>query len=100
MARVKAEQESKKPYEDPSFSLDQIDSVLINTKKETEAIFNLPPPKPKADKVEEPKKDVPMEESKPSEGADEPPAMEEQPAAEEPKKDDAEMTNEEGGDPK
>lgn len=98
MARVKAEQESKKLYEDPSFSLDQIDSVLINTKKETEAIFNLPPPKPK---VEEPKKDVPMEESKPSEGADEPPAMEEQPAAEEPKKDDAEMTNEEGsGDPK
>ena len=95
MARVKAEQESKKPYEDPSFSLDQIDSVLINTKKETEAIFNLPPPKPK---VEEPKKDVPMEESKPSEGA-EAPATEQPAAAEEPKKDDAEMTNEEG-DPK
>jgi hypothetical protein len=42
---------------------------LKNTKKETEAIFNLPPPKPKEEEV---KKDVPMEESKPSEGAEAP----------------------------
>ena len=39
---------------------------MVTTKKETEAIFNLPPPKPKVE--EEVKKDVPMEESKPAEG--------------------------------
>jgi len=64
---------------------------MITTKKETEAIFNLPPPKPKVE--EEVKKDVPMEESKPAEGEGAEAPATEQPAE---KKDDAEMTNEEG----
>lgn len=90
-AGVKAEQESKPLYENPSYSVEQIDNIIQSTKKETEAIFNLPPPKPK---VEEPEKtDVPMEESKPAEV----PEGTEAPATEQPeKKDDAEMTNEEG----
>jgi len=69
---------------------------MVTTKKETEAIFNLPAPKPKEEEI---KKDVPMEESKPAEGAEgaengtETPVPATEPAE---KKDDAEMTNEEG----
>lgn len=86
---VKAEEASKPKFENPSYSCEQIENIIQSTKKETEAIFNLPPPKPK---VEE-KVDVKMEESKPTEaeGAEAPAT--EQPAE---KKDDAEMTNEEG----
>ena len=95
IAGVKAEQESKPLFENPSYSCEQIENIIQSTKKETEAIFNLPPPKPK---VAEPEKiDVPMEESKPAEGTEAPatdqmPDLSEQPE----KKDDAEMTNEEG----
>ena len=95
IAGVKAEQESKPLFENPSYSCEQIENIIQSTKKETEAIFNLPPPKPK---VAEPEKiDVPMEESKPAEGTEAPatdqmPDLTEQPE----KKDDAEMTNEEG----
>jgi len=67
---------------------------MVTTKKETEAIFNLPAPKPKEEEI---KKDVTMEESKPAEGAEgdeiPAPATTTEPVE---KKDDAEMTNEEG----
>lgn len=56
--KVKADKAAKELHQDPAFTLDQIISTLNLVKKETEGIFNLPPPAPK---VEEPvKEDVPM----------------------------------------
>lgn len=64
---------------------------MNSTKKETEAIFNLPPPKPK----EEKKEDVPMESTEGDKSATQNNTTAEGDA---PPKDqaDAEMTNEEG----
>lgn len=42
---MKKDCESKQKYEDPAYNLDQIISTLDKTKRDTEAIFNLPPPK-------------------------------------------------------
>jgi len=61
--KVKADRAAKQNHEDPSFKLDEIINILEDTKKKTDGIFNLPPPKPKEEKKEEEKKneDVPME---------------------------------------
>ena len=55
MADVKADRDSKQLYQDPAFSLDKIISDLNLLKKETDAIFNAPPPKPKEE--EKPKEE-------------------------------------------
>ena len=44
IAAVKAEKATKKLYEDPTYTLDQIIAAIEVCKRETEAIFNLPPP--------------------------------------------------------
>lgn len=53
MAGVKADQAAKKLYEDPAYTLDQIIGGIDSIKKETEAIFNLPPPPKSAEKKTE-----------------------------------------------
>lgn len=64
--KVKADRAAKQLHENPAFKLDEIINILDDTKKQTDGIFNLPPPKPKEEKKEEDKKeDVPMD------GADE-----------------------------
>ena len=50
---VKADHAAKQLYENPGFSLNQIITTLSMLKKETDSIFNAPPPAPK--KAEEPK---------------------------------------------
>ena len=51
MDGVKADRAAKQLFQDPAYNLDQIINGLNALKKETEAIFNLPPPKPKAEDV-------------------------------------------------
>ena len=51
MEGVKADRAAKELYQDPAYTCDQIINTMNGLKKETEDIFNLPPPKPK----EEPK---------------------------------------------
>lgn len=89
MAGVKADQNSKQLHDDPAYNLDGIILTLETLKKETQAIFDRPPPK-----KEEPKKDEPMKDEK-AEGEG---AKAEEPPAEEKKEGegDAEMKNEEG----
>lgn len=96
---MKAERAAKQLHEDPSFKLDDIISTLDLCRKETEAIFNLPPPI----KKEEPKQEDEtmagneeehiIAEPKKEEGPDAPPAGD-APREDAPKVD-AEMTNEE-----
>merc|ERR1712146_484563 len=63
-AKVKADKESKQLYQDPAFGIDGIGAHLKSLNAETEAIFNIPPPKPK----EEPKKDESKSPEKKEEG--------------------------------
>ena len=46
IAAVKADKAAKQLHEDPAYTLDQIIAAIETCKRETEAIFNLPPPKP------------------------------------------------------
>jgi len=89
MEGVKADKASKQPHDDPLYNLDGIINTLDTLKKETEAIFNKPPPKPV---VEEPAADANMKDEKAPEGG-------EQPAGDAPAEakvdGDAEMKNEE-----
>jgi hypothetical protein len=64
MAGVKADQESKQLYQDPSFSLDQIINTLNLLRKETEAIFNAPAPKADEQMKDESKSEKKEEEDK------------------------------------
>jgi hypothetical protein len=47
IAGVKADRASKQLHQDPAYTLDQIINAIEKCKRETEAIFNLPPPKSK-----------------------------------------------------
>lgn len=49
MDGVKADRAAKQLFQDPAYNLDQIINGLSALKKETEGIFNLPPPKPKVE---------------------------------------------------
>ena len=44
IAAVKADKAAKELYQDPAYTLDQIIAAIEVCKRETEAIFNLPPP--------------------------------------------------------
>lgn len=50
---VQADREAKQLHENPAYNLDQIISMIDKTKRDTEAIFNLPPPKPETKKAED-----------------------------------------------
>ena len=66
---VKADRAAKQLFEDPAYNLNQIINGLAALKKETEGIFNLPPPKPK---VQEPAPtDEKMEDANKENGATE-----------------------------
>jgi len=84
MEGVKADQNGKQPYDDPAYNLDGIILTLETLKKETEAIFNRPPPKKEEPPKEEAPKDAEMKEGE--EKADAP--------AEDKKEGDAEMKDE------
>jgi hypothetical protein len=44
IAGVKADRAKKQPYENPFYLLDQIIESIDSTRRDTEAIFNLPAP--------------------------------------------------------
>jgi len=93
MEGVQADRASKQPHDDPLYNLDGIIRTLETLKKETDAIFNRPPPKPE----EPPAADANMKDDKAAEGEkqpDQPEGSGEAPA-EEKKEGDAEMKNEE-----
>lgn len=96
MEGVQADRAAKQPHDDPLYNLDGIIRTLETLKKDTDAIFNRPPPK-----VEEPpaadanmKEDEKPAGEKPAEGEKQPEGSGEAPA-EEKKEGDAEMKNEE-----
>ena len=64
---VKADRAAKQLFQDPAYNLDQIINGLAALKKETESIFNLPPPKPKTE--EKPATDEKMEDASKENGA-------------------------------
>ena len=73
LADVKADRDSKQPHQDPAFNLDTIISNLKLLKSETDAIFNLPPPKPKEEekpKEEDAKMEDASQEKKPEDKED------------------------------
>ena len=77
IAAVKADKASKQLYENPAYTLDQIIAAIESCKRETENIFNLPPPpkveKPEAGssekKAEEAPADAEMKDEQPKEEA-------------------------------
>ena len=48
MTAVKSDRASKELFQDPLYTCDQIIGTMDSLKKDTEGIFNLPPPKPKS----------------------------------------------------
>jgi len=92
MEGVQADRASKQPHDDPLYNLDGIIRTLETLRKETDAIFNRPPPKPE----EPPAADANMKDDKAAEaeGEKQPEGSGEAPA-EEKKEGDAEMKNEE-----
>jgi len=86
MEGVKADKNAKQLHEDPAYNLDGIILTLETLKKETQAIFDRPPPK-----AEEPAKDAEMKDA-PAEGE----ANADAAATDDKKEGDAEMKNEEG----
>jgi hypothetical protein len=44
IAGVKADRDSKKPYENPAYKLEQIIESIDSTRRDTETIFNMPAP--------------------------------------------------------
>ena len=93
MEGVKADRASKQLHEDPLYNLDGIILTLSTLKKETETIFNRPPPKPEEPPAAE--KDANMKEENAAEG-EKKPADGAAGATEENKAADADMKNEEG----
>jgi len=64
IAAVKADKASKQLYENPAYTLDQIIAAIESCKRETENIFNLPPPKvekPEAGSSEKKGEDAPAD---------------------------------------
>ena len=64
IAAVKADKASKQLYENPAYTLDQIIAAIESCKRETENIFNLPPPKvekPEAGSSEKKAEDAPAD---------------------------------------
>ena len=59
MEGVQQDRASKQPFQDPNYNLDAVIQTLENLKKDTDKIFNRPPPKPKEP---EPSKDTEMKE--------------------------------------
>jgi len=53
IAGVKADRAGKQPHENPSYKLDQIIDSIDSTRRDTEAIFNLPAPLKSAEKKAE-----------------------------------------------
>jgi len=91
MEGVKADRAAKELHQDPIYNLDGIILTLETLKKETESIFNRPPPK-----VEAPPVDEKMDEEKAKEAEGEAKPDETAAAPEDKKEGDAEMKNEEG----
>jgi len=90
MEGVKADRAAKQLHEDPTYNLDGIINTLETLKKETQTIFDRPPPKPK---VEEKPADAEMKDEKAPEGGEQPAG--DAPMEGEKKEGDAEMNNEE-----
>lgn len=91
MEGVKKDRESKQLFEDPKYNLDGIIHTLTTLKKQTDAIFNKPPPK-----REEPKDaDANKENENDDKKADEKQADEKAEEKQAEKPVDTEMTNEE-----
>jgi len=90
MDGVKGDRAAKQLHEDPMYNLDGIINTMETLKKETTAIFERPPPKPKA---EEKPADAEMKDEKAPEGGEKPAG--DAPAEGEKKEGDAEMNNEE-----
>ena len=63
MGKVRADQESKQPHQDPAYGVEGVIAHLSLLKSETEAIFNAPPPK-----KEYASKNVPMSDEGKKEG--------------------------------
>jgi len=65
MTAVKSDRASKELFQDPMYTCDQIIGTMDSLKKDTEGIFNLPPPKPKSpEKPAEPAEDKKEDEKK------------------------------------
>jgi hypothetical protein len=92
MDGVKADRAAKQLYEDPAYNCDLIIGTINGLKKDTEGIFNLPPPKAKSE--EKPKEgEAPTVPEPPKEEKDwEMPTMEDKA---EDNKPDVEMQNDE-----
>ena len=76
---VKADRAAKQLFENPKYNLDSIIHTLSTLKKETEAIFNRPPPK-----VEEPKPEADAEMKDSTENKEQPENEKKQTEAEAP----------------
>lgn len=77
IAAVKADKASKQLHENPAYTLDQIIAAIESCKRETENIFNLPPPK-----KEEPKPEAGSSEKKAEEAPADAEMKDEQPKEE------------------
>lgn len=91
MDAVKADRASKALHQNPDYNLDGIIHTLNTLKKDTDVIFNRPPPKVEEPKAEE-KKDEKKEGDAAAQSQDKPPA--EGAAEPEKKADDVEMKDE------
>lgn len=91
MEGVQADRAAKQLHDDPKYNLDGIIRTLDTLKKETEAIFNRPPPKPEAPAADTNMKD---DKGEAAEGEKQPEGSAEAPP-EDQKEGDAEMKNEE-----
>ena len=70
---VKADAAAKQKHENPAYTLDQIISTIDTTKRQTEAIFNLPPPPPKSAEKEKEKEEATGEQKQETRAAEEAP---------------------------
>ena len=98
MDKVKADIAAKKTWEDPAYTIEQVQSYISLMVSETEAIFNAPPPKKEEPpKAEEQKADgqAPTDDKANEQPAQENGTGDQQQAAPEGEKPDVEMTNQE-----